>query len=608
MSDSSQQKIEFRCPQCGKRLKAKSKATGRSLACPGCGAQVIVPTTTDDWPLGQVPAGIEGNLAEVETDLHPIDAMASDSSSAEPLLAELLSDDSRTEDAAISQGQPTPAAPRRSVFDDDDLVLEQLPIDDLKHRQQTSKEIRDDKDAQRRQRTAAQQQRKNYDVPARDPWLSAHKPSVTPQNNSQHGKDFEAAVEESWQSLDVPEIGDLSGLLPAMGNYRTSSTSAADSSPVELIEDTYRIACPVCGTLQYVAVGRQGGQTKCPDCTSIFTIAAPPANWKPSKILARHNQLDMASPLADDAPIREADRARQQHTLSILEKAEQELASESDPTQFSDNDFDTRAFVQRTFGYLADPVAVGYMLAYALTFAFAYGLIQYGINSNDGGQGMGKTLFGIVVGAMICGVVGMPMTSAAIALLEAVANRQHRVTQWPSLNVLENFGDVLSVGSALLAAALPGYLIGMWLGGDLPGSGRIQISGAMFSCWLLFPVFLLSTLDNGGLMQLISTDVLRSIGKAAEAWAGFYLKIMIAFSGVMVLWFLLLGEGKSPIAAAVGGFLLPILYFFTFQQLGALADAIGESLSFTVTITDKSADSEVASDMDDAERGTQTSA
>ena len=101
----------------------------------------------------------------------------------------------------------------------------------------------------------------------------------------------------------------------------------------------------------------------------------------------------------------------------------------------------------------------------------------------------------------------------------------------------------------------------------------------MFTTFLLFPVFYLSILDSGSVLQLVTQDVLRSIKEVSEAWGGYYLKTMIAFSATMILWYILLGSGKSPILGAIAGGMVPGLVFFTFQQLGLLADAIGENLS-----------------------------
>jgi hypothetical protein len=88
-------------------------------------------------------------------------------------------------------------------------------------------------------------------------------------------------------------------------------------------------------------------------------------------------------------------------------------------------------------------------------------------------------------------------------------------------------------------------------------------------------------LDNGSVFQPISGSIFRSFREAAEAWGGYYLKTLVAFFVVMVGWYLLLG--KSELLAALAGFQLPFLVFFTCQQIGALADSISEHLSFEFT-------------------------
>ncbi len=103
MSEASQPLIEFQCPNCSKRLKAKSKAIGRPVTCPRCQHQFAI-------ALPPEPSAEDLN----------------------------------------TKGRP-------SLFDEQDLQLENLAIEDIDQRLQSSKSIRDDKDAQRRWRQAKQQ-------------------------------------------------------------------------------------------------------------------------------------------------------------------------------------------------------------------------------------------------------------------------------------------------------------------------------------------------------------------------------------------------------------------------------------------------------------------
>lgn len=44
MSNSSSSRFEFSCPSCLRPIKASSKASGKTLPCPGCGKEITVPT------------------------------------------------------------------------------------------------------------------------------------------------------------------------------------------------------------------------------------------------------------------------------------------------------------------------------------------------------------------------------------------------------------------------------------------------------------------------------------------------------------------------------------------------------------------------------------
>ena len=116
------------------------------------------------------------------------------------------------------------------------------------------------------------------------------------------------------------------------------------------------------------------------------------------------------------------------------------------------------------------------------------------------------------------------------------------------------------------------------------------LTGMMGTCFLLFPILMLSMLDNGSPLQPFSGAVVTSIAQVPEAWGGYYLKTLFAFGSVMVLWFILLG--RNPLMSAIAGFTVPWLLFFTCQQIGALADSIAEHLSFEFVTPDANKDKE----------------
>lgn len=415
---------------------------------------------------------------------------------------------------------------------------------------------------------------------ARNP--DARSSSVPRSNPSLFDEDLPELLDTSVSepAFSLPGI-DLEGLAAELGDAspldRTGTRNRKESADSE--EHSYRVSCPNCTTMQYVPLSAQGSMLKCPDCLIKFKVVPPPANWRPSSIHARHKSLNEARPLDREEEIIEIDKRRQQRTEAMLKQAEDELEKEEKEGQTLGTDFDTTGFVRQTFGFLFDPIALGVVLGYGLAFALIFAMIQYGLSAEQGNLGRAAALFFLLTGPLLGILFTLPMVSAALAQLESVANRESRVIDWPGFNVFENLADSLGVASALAAAAIPGFIIASWLAGDGEGSGRIQIAGVMMTTLVLFPIFLLSVLDNGSMLQLISSDVIRSLREVTEAWAGYYLKTLIVFATTMIFWLLLLGEGKPAFLAALAGAMLPALVFFTFQQLGGLAGTIGENLS-----------------------------
>lgn len=351
--------------------------------------------------------------------------------------------------------------------------------------------------------------------------------------------------------------------------------SLLDSAEEELKE--YRVLCRVCGTAQYVPKSAQGMKIKCPDCHSSFK--APPPQVKdrgPTKVLLSEEDVPLVA--TEYSQVQAETENQRVRTNAILDKAKREL-SDDDIDNLYSGDFDTAGFIQRTLGFVFDPIAMAFVIGYGIVFGLVFALGQYGLMNANSGFGRGALLIGMI-GAPLLGILfGMPMLSSGLALLESVANRQTRVTDWPGFNVFDHFGDLMALLAALLGSALPGVLFSVVVFGDGNGAGRMQLACSMVTVYLLFPVVLLSILDNGSLFQPVSPAVLSSFKPAAEAWGAYYLKTLLAFGGAMVAWFVLLSPENSPMVVGMGGFLVSPLVFFTFQQLGALADAISEHLS-----------------------------
>ncbi|MCR9295503.1 MAG: hypothetical protein NXI32_22530 [bacterium] len=558
MSSDNQNALVFVCTECGKRLRSKTELAGKSIKCPACGTPQTVPNARKD----KIPASKTSKLEELE------------------------------------------------------LNLSEPAIDDLNNRQQAAEEIRAVKEQKRqlkRNREANRNADENYFLRRKatttdsSAAAAASGASPPPKQNRDVKSIFddeldldelrlepevEVPKKKSIPSLDVNKaplstvnLQDLNDLVPEPG--------AAQDLPElseEEVEETpeYRITCRVCGTAQYVSTAATGMKIQCPDCHSDFKVPPPPANWNPRAKKKKSTSIPAGFGYVPE-PSREDDigAARQkQRTAAILEKAKGEI-SEEEEDRLYDSDFDTAGFVQATFGFLRDPLTLVQVIVYGLVFACLFGFMSFSLNDTNSQFGRGLLLISVIAIPLIGILFTLPMLSGCLTLIENVANKQQKANEVPAFNIFENFADLLVLVVALLESIIPGFVIGR-LFGDESSSYLFGVGGMIISGFVLFPYFLLSTMDNGNLLNPISASVTRSISEAKEAWGGYYLKTFVATAVLLVSWLILLG--RSPALAAVAGGLLPCYLFFTCQQIGTLADQIADCLSFDFTPSKAEAD------------------
>ncbi len=548
MSTGSPQILEFQCPKCAKRLKAGVGFAGKRVRCPQCSEPVrvpdLAPETTPDQFLEVSIAPIVGVDDWLSLDA-PVLEKASDevidpkpkkptfvpgAKAAEGKSSDRKSPESKPESKPDSKPETSDSVtePRRSMFDDD------LP--DLAELEPTPQKPHSLTDI--------------FQLDGLDDLIPSSQP-----------------VRPSQQSRSAPRAA-------------SGPTQSASSPPPKPPDNDYRIICRTCGTPMFLKLDRVGKKVSCSDCHSSFVVPPPPAGWSPikKKVEIEDNGLDV--PLSAPEVAQSANTLDSQRTAAseYLDKARQTIDDEELDSLYQ-GDFDTVGFMNRTFGFLTDPTAVGQMVLYGFLFAGVFALAQFSKMKVDGGgfEGGGYLLVLFILTTVISIIVSLPMLSAGLALLESVANHQRRVAEWPSFNVFDNFGEVLVILFSLLGSLLPGMLVGGLIGRS-GGAEWLILTGMMGTCFLLFPVLMLSMLDNGSPLQPFSSAVVKSIPQVPEAWGGYYLKTMFAFGSVMLLWYILLGN--SPVMAAIAGFSVPWLLFFTCQQIGTLADAIADHLSF----------------------------
>lgn len=541
MSDAVDQTLEFQCPKCSKRLKASAKAAGKKFQCPGCGQAVKVPGVApvvkkdDDWlnldepvmqpvkPRSTAPAQSPPQSTSQATSKPKVAPAADKATPTAP----------RPNKPAKPESPKPPAAEqesKRSVFDDDLPQLAEL-----------------EEPAPRTSMPDLLGLNLEDLVP------------VNPLPPARPNRTATSASEPSAKSADDKK-----------------SESPKKPAALDPANAQYRCACPSCHTPQYVVPARQGKMIRCPDCFTEFKIPPPPPGWKPTTPAS----IKFGTDLVDASPT-DTQQFRS-NAEDLLRNAEKDL-DDDDIDRMYDMDFDNANFMQRTFGFMFDGTAMFQIAMFAVFFALLFAAEFYCLSKVAEGNRAYALIAGLCI-PLLALIISFPMFGAALSILESVANGQTKVREWQGFNFFDHIGELMLFAIAVAVSAFPGFIIGGLITKTVDHA-LIVVLTTMVSSFLLFPVALLSMMDNESLVNPFSTDVLRSIRIGSEAWATYYFKTFAANFVVFVAWALLLGP--NPILSAIGGLLFPLFFFFTIQQLGILAFDISEHLSIIVPPKEK---------------------
>ncbi|MEC8553804.1 MAG: hypothetical protein VXZ82_02240 [Planctomycetota bacterium] len=616
MSADPDKLIAFSCIHCGKRLKSPLKGAGRHIKCPKCKHTLRIPQPEEkrnvvnkekdetnflemDDPLSLSTPAIS-NLEERQQDAEEIRAKRE---------KERAMDRAKQKQRSRKVGQPDeeeqpnvrpatkddqyvqPLQGQASLNDDGSIPFDSLGDDESATLEEQASSPSAEKKSSPNQtsgleaKSGAMAKSKGPESPSSagslfedelDEYQLQKEASAAAEQLPPNSGGGEKSSPKSKRKPAVVEddLRDLDNVIPDL-NLKDNMPKLSEE---EILDDAeYRIVCRVCGTAQYVSPSAQGMKVKCPDCFTEFKAPPPPKNWKPKPKKKLPVEAEMA--LAAEADFGDAgrDQHRQDRAQDLLDKAAGEITEEEEDRLYQ-ADFDNASFVQRTFGFFKDPLVIAQMIVYGFVFGGLFAFIRFSLEDTESYFGRGLLLLSMIGGPLVGLLFALPMLSGGLLLIEAAANKQRYIREIPAFTIFDNFADLLVIGLALSAALIPGYLTGSFFAGDGSSAVTIRIGGMLASGFLLFPIFLLGMMDNGSVVNPISGSVMRSIGAAAESWGGYYLKNGIAYGFIFVVWAILLP--KSPMLAGVAGFLLPTLIFFTCQQIGGLADAIGDSLSF----------------------------
>jgi hypothetical protein len=315
-------------------------------------------------------------------------------------------------------------------------------------------------------------------------------------------------------------------------------------------EESFRVTCPICGTVSYARVKQVGKRIKCSDCYSEIKVPPPPKPKPKIQFTAEAETFRLSEPAATS---RETDPFRRSAD-ELLREAEREP---DDEQQSAMTDLpDMVGWVTSVFGIFLDPGVLVHFGGLSLLLAVPTALtIAYPV---------------FAIAAVPLALLGVTLTvSCGFAIMIGVSNQHDRIEDWPTADPAGWFEPLFFVVVATAIAVGPPYAAATLLGAP----PVITVGLVMFCVYAAFPVVVLSMLDLQSVTSPFSPDVAKSVTRCQEDWGAFYLSAAALFVGLYGYFLFFAG---SPKTIAVGVILSIGVVFVYFALLGRLARAIGE--------------------------------
>jgi len=253
-----------------------------------------------------------------------------------------------------------------------------------------------------------------------------------------------------------------------------------------------------------------------------------------------------------------------------------------------------RPFIDGVVSFLFDRGVIGRVLwLWASTTASSYLIVQGTKVAMMGGYAAIAGVLWVALGSVIALIWLVTAAAIYLTVVSETGNGNNEIT-WPDAMFLDWMFLGFYFLNSYLATLLPAVALD-WLVGSLVSPwGRAAIY--VLSVYLLFPIVLLSMLENCSAIAPISVDVLRSIGRVFWAWARFYFAaLLVVLVQIFAIALVALG------GAYIGGVHLelwfepPIIIVTTFvyyRLLGRLALCA----SLSISTVNAGADEESAAD------------
>ncbi|NOY42095.1 MAG: hypothetical protein GXP26_09695 [Planctomycetes bacterium] len=282
----------------------------------------------------------------------------------------------------------------------------------------------------------------------------------------------------------------------------------------------FPVYCRLCNTLMHAQPKQVGMKLKCPDCGVKTLVVEPPPKRPAASVMVpdgEEYQIDeAATPGPRPVPVPPA-LVEGKSRAVYREKLQEEYGKRSKIPRLPT--------VQGVFSMLVRPPIPTWWLGLSCALTAAVLLGAMVLNSAGGGF---DAIMALCFFAMGC-IIGVLWFSANAALwcsiLTDSSEGNDRLFNTPSAVPHEWLGEMLFVGLSLAVSIIPGWAIGTVISNQ-----GISIGLSMLLC---FPIALLSALERGSPIEVISIRILKSLVRRPALWLLLYLQIA-ALAGICV--------------------------------------------------------------------------
>jgi DNA-directed RNA polymerase subunit M/transcription elongation factor TFIIS len=320
--------------------------------------------------------------------------------------------------------------------------------------------------------------------------------------------------------------------------------------------DFFPMLCPKCQARLHPRRKHVGKRARCPDCDTVFTIAAPPPP----------TAVKQAAPQRPYQVGEESERAEVEHNFLLVQSR---LPPEPEP------EVPRWWFVSGvlTFPWSGDAVGRWLILSLLIVPAEVVGGLIVWILGGGMSQGTHAVAMFAVPMAWLTVWSGSYAAACFLAIVQDTGSGNDIVHNWPDGDWRDRLVPFVYIGLHLVLAsvAAAGLASPLYFGMGQAWLGMAMMAVVNF----LFPFFLLSAMEADTPLMPYSPVMLRSLWRSAGAWLLVYVEsvgVMAAAAGLLLLAF-----GAPWLALVALPFVVAAVVFVLARLQGRLAWRIGQA-------------------------------